>query len=164
MTPKKDMLKPLSKGAKKTTGSNATLWIVSAIVIAAAGGLGYWAYTKSKQDKKRQTGKKIPAMNHAAMKSNAVLASRGGSSSAPLSSSSSANRRFSCRNTGFPLAFGTCNEQVKTLQKYLVSKKYALGSNPIDGKFGSKTEMAVKKEFGKTSISEPEFKGIQFVA
>ena len=39
---------------------------------------------------------------------------------------------------------GMKNNQVKTLQRILYSMKYNLGSNPIDGDFGTKTDAAVR--------------------
>lgn len=39
---------------------------------------------------------------------------------------------------------GSKNNQVKTLQRILYAMGYALGSNPVDGVFGSKTDAAVR--------------------
>ena len=46
---------------------------------------------------------------------------------------------------------GSEGEQVKALQRMLYAMGYTLGSNPIDGDFGSKTDAAVRayqKKYG----------------
>ena len=50
---------------------------------------------------------------------------------------------------------GSKNNQVKTLQRILYSMKYDLGSNPIDGDFGKKTDAAVRS-FQKTNKLEED--------
>ncbi len=69
-----------------------------------------------------------------------------GSSSSGSSSGGSYSRR------GFPLKKGSGGNEVKALQKYLNSvNNYGL---VVDGKFGSKTENALKRWNGKTEVSE----------
>jgi hypothetical protein len=50
---------------------------------------------------------------------------------------------------------GSKNNQVKTLQRILYSMKYNLGSNPMDGDFGKKTDAAVR-HFQRTNKLEDD--------
>ena len=65
-----------------------------------------------------------------------------------------------CKSTSYPLSYGNCHPDVKWLQGYLISKfgadlgNYGPQRNGVDGKFGSKTEQALKKHLGKTVITQ----------
>lgn len=61
---------------------------------------------------------------------------------------------FRCEYTGYPVRYGSCGIEVKTLQQYL-NKKYNAGLN-VDGKFGSLTKEAALKYLKKEKFTESE--------
>ena len=48
---------------------------------------------------------------------------------------------------------GSTGNQVKALQRMLYAMKYDLGSNPIDGSFGSKTDKAIRSYQGSNGLT-----------
>ena len=62
-----------------------------------------------------------------------------------------------CRSSSYPINYGTCMEDVKILQRYLIKKKKAnLGISGVDGKFGPKTKAAAQQHLGKTSFTKAD--------
>jgi peptidoglycan hydrolase-like protein with peptidoglycan-binding domain len=115
---------------------NKTLWIGGGILLLAGLGTGAYFYFRKKEENK--TG--------------------GGQSSSSGSSSPSGFCRY---DDSFPLKHGSCGNKVTALQKILHVLGADLGNtgskgDGVDGKYGDKTQAAVKKFMGKTTVSQAD--------
>ena len=129
-----------------TTKTNTTLW-VGLGVIALLGGATYWIVKKRKEKEEAEllgitedSPKEVKQMVRTS--------------------------RFRCVNKDYPLSYGTCNEDVKILQRYLKMYKEDLGSSGknkdgVDGMFGSKTAKAARKHLGKVSFNKQDIEGMK---
>ena len=74
---------------------------------------------------------------------------------------------FVCNNKGYPLKYGTCNEEVRVLQSYLKKMYQAdlgtsgAGRNGVDGKFGMATKNAAIQFLGKSIFTPKDIIGIR---
>ena len=131
----------LPKKASDKKQKNVYLWIGAGVLLVVAAG-GTVLYLKKKKKKEER----------------AAMSKAYGRPSAS-SGSSPGRRTFSCRNTGYPMKFGTCGEHVKVLQKILQSRGANLGRGGIDGKFGEMTEKAALSKLGKSTFSATDITG-----
>ncbi len=144
----------MKEGQTKT--GNQTLYITVGITTLVLGGLGYWYYKRRKKN-----NNEVDLLEQEVA---TITTSSSGSNQSPVTTTST---KFRCTNSRYPLDYGTCNNDVKTLQRYLKSIYNAdLGrsgsyKDGVDGMFGSKTNRAVKKHLGKVSFSKQDIEGIR---
>jgi len=71
------------------------------------------------------------------------------------------NSKFSCkyRDTIFPLRYGTCGNNVRTLQRFLNSR-YSKNL-VVDGAFGPVTKQTLQSTTGKSVVTKQFFNYIQ---
>ncbi len=136
----------MKKKTITTPKKNATLWIGLG-VIGLLGGATYWLVKKRKEKEEAEllgitddSSKEVKKMVRTS--------------------------RFRCVNKGYPLSYGTCNADVKILQRYLKIYKEDLGSSGknkdgVDGMFGSKTAKAARKHLGKVSFTKKDIDGMK---
>lgn len=112
--------------------NNKALWIGGGILLLAGIGTGVVLYMKKKKAK--------------------VLKAKYGQSG------SSGGSGFCKYGDSYPLKHGSCGNNVSALQKKLKGLGANLGSSGankdgVDGKYGDKTQSAVKKHLGKLTAS-----------
>jgi|GEM_PF-1372094 len=123
---------------KSVNTSKKKILIATGItVLLISAGVAYYLYSKQKKKKDEIS-----------------FVSSVGSSGSSTTSSSTSGRL--CKSTSYPLAYGTCMDDVKILQRLLQKKGADLGSPAIDGKFGSKTKAGALKYLQKSSFSESD--------
>jgi len=121
---------------KSVNTSKKKMLIATGItVLLISAGVAYYLYSKHKKKKDEIS----------------FISSIGSVNSNSTSGASSGRL---CKSTSYPLAYGTCMDDVKILQRLLQKKGADLGSPAIDGKFGSKTKAAALKYLQKSSFSE----------
>ena len=76
------------------------------------------------------------------------------------------NRSFQCTSKDYPLSYGTCHEDVKTLQRHLKKiYKADLGTsgekkNGIDAQFGNKTKQASMQHLKKAVFTKKDIESM----
>lgn len=112
--------------------NNKVFWIAGGILLLGGLGTGAYFYFRKKEE------------------------NESGDQSSPSGSSSPSG--FCKYDDSFPLKHGSCGNKVTALQKILHVLGADLGKtgskgDGVDGKYGDKTEAAVKKFIGKTTVS-----------
>ncbi len=144
------------KGKNNTTGI-----IIGVTVLVAVGGAAYWYFNRKKkeEDQLELVIGGAPVSRNTPRRTNPNI-------STPTITTPPRRTRFRCTNSGYPLAYGTCNEGVKVLQRYLKIYNEDLGTtgpgkDGVDGMFGSKTARAAKKRLNKVSFTQKDIKGMK---
>lgn len=132
---------------KMNLKEDQTLWIGIGITAFALVGVGYYYYKNRKKASEMELElEELPTSQ--------------------ITNTTAVSRRFKCTNSTYPLSYGTCHKDVKTLQTYLKNMFQAdLGSfgkndDGIDGMFGNKTSRAAKMHLQKTSFDTKDIEGM----
>ena len=120
---------------------NKAILIVGSLLVVSGLGFGVWYYLKRRKNKKEFVANKSK-----------------GTPRKPA--------EFKCTSRSYPLNYGTCHKDVKTLQRYLKTMGTNLGNygkykNGIDGRFGKLTRQAAQDKLQKESFSKIDIQLIE---